>query len=317
MNLFVDTNVFLSFYHLSSEDLEELKKLIVLLEQKKIVLHLPTQVRDEFHRNRETKNADALKRLQQQPLPNQFPQTCKDYPEYQVIKDAIKQYKENLATLVNKLSVDIEAKALHADRTIKELFLKATRIDSSTNIENARLRVDLGNPPGKNGSLGDALNWESLLNSVPNNEDLYLVSEDSDYCSPLREQLFNLYLSAEWKHKKNSAVHFYKKLSHFFKEKYPEIKLASELAKDSLIEELQNSGSFSETHLVVAKLRRYTDFTDPQAKAILSATLANHQVGAIAGDSDLRALLTDVVRGREEKMEPEAIQYIQKKFAEE
>ena len=40
MNLFIDTNIFLSFYHLSSDDLEELRKLAALLEQKKATLYL-------------------------------------------------------------------------------------------------------------------------------------------------------------------------------------------------------------------------------------------------------------------------------------
>jgi predicted nucleic acid-binding protein len=40
--------------------LEELKKLTVLLEQKKLRLYLPSQVVAEFRRNREAKIADAL-----------------------------------------------------------------------------------------------------------------------------------------------------------------------------------------------------------------------------------------------------------------
>jgi hypothetical protein len=61
MNLFIDTNIFLSFYHLSSDDLEELRKLGVLLDKKKVTLLLPKQVIDEYRRNREVKIADALK----------------------------------------------------------------------------------------------------------------------------------------------------------------------------------------------------------------------------------------------------------------
>lgn len=44
MNLFIDTNVFLSFYHLSDDDLEEIRKLSVLLERGNIRLWLPQQV---------------------------------------------------------------------------------------------------------------------------------------------------------------------------------------------------------------------------------------------------------------------------------
>ena len=50
INLFIDTNIFLSFYHLTSEDLEELKKLFVLIDKNEIQLFLPTQVRNELER---------------------------------------------------------------------------------------------------------------------------------------------------------------------------------------------------------------------------------------------------------------------------
>jgi predicted nucleic acid-binding protein len=54
--LFTDTNILLSFYHLSSDDLEELRKLIVLIDNKQIVLVLTDQVKDEFFRNRGAKD---------------------------------------------------------------------------------------------------------------------------------------------------------------------------------------------------------------------------------------------------------------------
>ncbi len=61
MNLFIDTNIYLSFYHFTSDDLEELRKLIVAIHEKRIKLYVTSQLRDEFRRNREIKIADALK----------------------------------------------------------------------------------------------------------------------------------------------------------------------------------------------------------------------------------------------------------------
>lgn len=95
-NLFLDTNTYLSFYHYSSDDLEELRKLAVLLQQKKLVLCLPRQVVDEFRRNRDAKIADALKRFRDEKL-SEFPQMCKDYPEYEAARDALKKYQERRA----------------------------------------------------------------------------------------------------------------------------------------------------------------------------------------------------------------------------
>jgi predicted nucleic acid-binding protein len=61
INLFIDTNVFLSFYHLTNEDLEELKKLAALIDKNEIVLFLPDQVKKEFTRNRAGKISDAMR----------------------------------------------------------------------------------------------------------------------------------------------------------------------------------------------------------------------------------------------------------------
>jgi predicted nucleic acid-binding protein len=78
INLFIDTNVFLSFYHLTSEDLEELKKLTPLIDNEEIKLFLPDQVRDEFFRNRGAKIADAMKKLKEAKFTLSFPLFAKD-----------------------------------------------------------------------------------------------------------------------------------------------------------------------------------------------------------------------------------------------
>ena len=48
IHLFIDTNVYLKFYHYSNDDLEELNKLLVLLDNEKLELYLPEQVINEF-----------------------------------------------------------------------------------------------------------------------------------------------------------------------------------------------------------------------------------------------------------------------------
>lgn len=203
MHLFIDTNILLSFYHLTSDDLEELRKLVVLLKQNKVRLYLTNQVIDEFSRNRESKIADAIKRLKDQKLSLQFPPMCKDYPEYNELRELQKGYDEKHAALLSKLNADIAARNLRADEVIEELFDEAIRLTTDDEVTSrARLRVDVGNPPGKNGSLGDAINWELLLAEVPKKEDLYFVTEDRDYVSALDENLFKDFLLDEWKKKR-------------------------------------------------------------------------------------------------------------------
>jgi hypothetical protein len=304
MHLFIDTNVLLSFYHFTGDDLEELKKLTVLLEQKKLHLYFPAQIDSELRRNREGKIADALKKLKDQHLNLQFPQICKDYPEYGKLRELQKAYETHHTELLNKLSEDITHFALKADGIIVQLFKLAESVAcTDAVVRRARDRCDLGNPPGKDGSLGDAVIWEALLSAVPEKTNLHFITDDKDYCSALDENAFSGFLSDEWRGKKKSNLVFYKRISVFFKEHFPDIKLAAELEKDLLIEDFTNSSSFARTHEVVAKLSKYADFTPAQLNAIVSATLSNSQIALIAGDADVHEFLAGAIKGREKFIE--------------
>lgn len=317
MNVFIDTNIFLSFYHFTSDDLEELNKLGVLLENKRVRLFLPQQVVHEFRRNRENKVADALRKLREQKLNLQFPQFCKDYGEYDNLRQLQRSYAQIHSDLVAKVIQDIQAQNLKADWVIQELFEHATVLPTEDEIqERARRRMELGNPPGKQGSLGDAINWEALLENVPNGEDIYFVTDDNDFTSPLEPNAFNVFLSEEWSELKDSNLIFYKSLSPFFKEHFPEISLASELEKDIMIRDLANSGSFAETHAIIAKLRQYTDFSMSQVNAIVQAAISNNQIYWIIGDWDVQEFLTAVIKGREEHIESESFTELQRLLGE-
>src|SRR5688500_4447540 len=115
LHLYIDTNAYLTFYHLSNEDLEELKKLRALIKHKKIVLHLPEHTIDEFERNREVKIADALKKFKEEKLNNIFPQICKHHTEYEKMIKAIRDFNKNKDILLNNLMEEVESQSLPAD----------------------------------------------------------------------------------------------------------------------------------------------------------------------------------------------------------
>ena len=312
MDLFIDTNVLLSFYHFTGDDLEELKKLIVLLEQKKVQLYLPSQMVSEFRRNREAKIADALKRLKEQRLNLQFPQICKDYPEYAKLRGLLKACESEHAALLNKLSDDSKSSALKADAIISQLFRLAKRVTCADPVlQKARDRFDLGNPPGKDSSLGDAVNWEALLEAVPEKVDLHFITDDKDYRSALDDEAFNGFLSEEWLEKKKSNLIFYRRISAFFEERFPDIRLATELEKDLLVEDLAHSSSFARTHAVIGKLSKHADFTPAQLNAIVSAAVLNPQIKSIIDDVDVHQFLSGVVKGRETLVEKGSLDLLQ------
>lgn len=293
MDLFIDTNVFLSFYHLTSEDLEELKKLVVLMKNKEIRLYLPKQVVDETWRNRANKINDSFQILKKTKLSLSLPADCKDYPQYATIRSIQKDFEKLHAALTSAIQDDIDKHNLQADILIRDLFALASHVERSEEIIfRARERVDSGNPPGKKGSLGDAVNWESLLASVPAHHDLHLIADDSDFYSPLDSSKLNEFLGSDWEIKKKTKIFFYRKLSDFFSKHFPDINLETEQEKDKLIQMLASSPNFATTHSVISKLSQYQGFTTKQAEDLVNALIFNNQVSWILSDDDVHQFYT-------------------------
>lgn len=306
--LFIDTNIFLAFYHFTSEDLEELKKLAVLIEHGEIRLLIPDQVLEEFERNRASKIADAVRGLREQRLSLQFPQLCKDYLQYEKLRALEREYDKLHAELMASINDDIKDNKLNADALNTRLFALGTRIDTGSDdlLKLARRRVDVGNPPGKNDSYGDALNWEGLLDAGPVNEPLHLVTDDRDYASPLDNETFNEFLLKEWRSRKGADVIPYRRLSEFFKSAFPQIKLAGEIEKDLLIRRLAASPNFATTHSLIAKLRQQSGFSAAQANALVSAALNNDQVRLIINDNDVESFYRDLIKENKIALDAEA-----------
>jgi len=300
MFVFIDTNILLSFYHFTSDDLDELQKLTEAIKAGTIILALPDQVKQEFWRNREAKIADALIRLREQRLNLQFPQICKDSLLFPALRTAQKEYERNHGLLVAELTKAANSRQLKADKVIEELFSVASTFPlENALVASAQLRISLGNPPGKNGSLGDAVNWETLLDKIPDGDDLNFVSDDKDFRSAIDDTQFSQFLTDDWAQKKHSSLHYYNKLSAFFADYYPNIKLATEKEIERLINELAASGSFATTHSAIAKLGQYTEFTDDQVNLIVAAIVSNNQVHWIIEDEDVNQFARRVIENRE------------------
>ncbi len=307
--LFLDTNVFLSFFHFSADDLESLRQLAVLVKAKKVTVLIPEQVLHEFGRNRDTKVAEALKQLEAAKLPTQYPRLCQDFEEYKEMRTTLDNYEKARKSLLVKVVGAARDRKLGADRATEELFKVGTVIQMAPEIYAAAdQRYRLGNPPGKRDrdSLGDAVNWESMLSSDFDG-DLFLVSEDADWASSLDSARFNSYLQEEWAAKKHGSVRFYQRLSGFLNEHYPDIKLSTELEKDVLIAALAASRSFAQTHAAIAALRRVADFTTAQLNSIVDAYIGTDQVRRIIDDADVRDFLMDTVLSRITDIDPDLV----------
>lgn len=315
INLYIDTNAYLSFFHLTNDELEELKKLHLLLNRKEIILHLPEQTKDEFYRNRDVKIADALKRYKEEKLTNQFPQFCKDYPEYPVIREAIKNFDKTKQILLDKLLADIEENKLAADLLIEKLFDKANFHPITDEILiMSKYRFDLGRPPGKNKSYGDAINWETLLAVVPEWEDFHFVSDDKDFYSEINSDNFNHYLSNEWKIAKGLSLSHYRRISQFCRAQFPDINIASDYEKEVLVIDLTESKSFSKSRSTLKSLSKFEEFSTQQIDEFVKACIENTQVIWIKDDRDIKNYITTIVNLNKEKISPDLKQELDRQY---
>lgn len=295
MKIFIDTNILLGLYHLSGPDLDELKKIIKLAENNQIEILLPQQVADEFWRNRERVILDALKVFAKTKAEQFLPNIVRLNPKSYELSNAVAQVNNLVMTLLNETKATIDASDLAADKII-EVLLNECQPVSPEHVQKAILRRQLGNPPGKGDSIGDAVNWEWLLGNSSISDDLTIISDDGDFesgFSPVKPKEF---LIREWeKVTGNGSLTLYKSLPEFLKAHFPHIKLSGEIDKFAAIEKLEKSPNFAATHAAITRLNQFDDFTDDDVIRLATAYGTNGQVNAIFGDSDIKNFAKKII----------------------
>lgn len=291
LHLFLDTNTYLGFFRLSDDNLEQLTKLSERVGSGETTLYVTAQVRAEFLRNREGTIDEALDTVRKAPsLPSQFAHLFETVEGYEDVRLTLDDARRKLRKLLDDAARAVADGSLHADTLISELFDRGKAVElSDAVLEAARRRVLLGNPPGKPGSHGDAVNWECLLAEVPNDEDLVLVTSDRDFRSKLDPSKLNEYLIDEWSRRKHSRVHLHGSLRSALEAHYPEIRLTPEPEpeQEQAVERLVNTNSFAETHQAIRRLSRFSEFTPEQIHALVEAANSNSQIRAIMEDDDV------------------------------
>lgn len=291
LNLFVDTNVFLSFFAFSKDDIEELRKVTALVKTKQIKIYVTDQLVREFQRNREKKIHDSLEQLRRIELSKSMPRLVSHLPES---NDYLKGIEQLIVLKDNILSSAIEmarTKMFPADELFREL-VASTEIIAATDedIKEAMRRRDLGDPPGKKDSLGDQINWEILLRAVEEGQALYVVSQDGDFASALNKEEANEYLKQEWKNKGGEDLILYNSIRLFVKKHFPHIKVSSDVERRWAIDNLVSSNSFFSTHHAIGHLSPFIgQFSLPEVEEMVHALENNTQIRWICQDADVQA----------------------------
>lgn len=278
VHLFIDTNTLLGFYDYSNDDLDELKKLEVLIAKDELRVYVSEQLLDEFYRNRETKFLTAFSRFEKDQHSQSFPQLCKQYKEYTRMREVLGEYLDLRKSMIAQIYKDFETVKLKADRAIIELIQKGHRMAITPDtLRGARDRRDRGNPPGKKSdALGDEIHWESLLKNVAKGTTLHLVSIDGDFQGKHKIDnvaKLNPFLEFEWKTKNGGDVFYFPTLSAFTKAKFPQINLRAEVEKDEAVKALANVRTHDEGRIALCRLERFETFSRSQLQAILYAAV--------------------------------------------
>jgi hypothetical protein len=297
LHVFVDTNIFLSLYAYTDDNIEELKKLLGLMTGGHLKLYLSEIVNQEFNRNRDKKIQESLGNFEKFSTSISIPRFMEHHAEAVDLRALLKDASTKHSELIKKSREEIVSLSLAADKLFLELRKAASLHAITEEMDKAaRLRLERGNPPGKDGSLGDRQNWEMLLKTVPNGQDLHLVSKDKDFSSPWGGDVPNSSLSMEYEALKGAKLYLYPGLRAFVKTHFPEIEIASDIEKKFAIKELVSSGSWSVTHAAIAKLAPLSaDFSPEEARELFLALVNNPEIHAIGEDADVKGFYQDLL----------------------
>ena len=316
LHIFIDTNVWLSFYAFTSDDLEQLKKLVALVKNKKIILYMNDQIVDEFYRNRERKLNESLKDFEKVSFSKSLPRYIQDFPESKDYIVKLTEAQKARDVLVKKAKEGARERSLAADTIFSEIVLVSPPAPISPNEINSALQRRLrGNPPGKPNSLGDQIHWENLLTVVPPQTDLHILSKDGDFESALDKGSIDQFLFEEWKKKKDSELTLHIELRPFLVAHFPEIKFATDIEKNEAVDRLINSGSFTTTHNAVSDLSPLKDtLTWEDADRLFNAAAVNSQISWIGSDSDVSSFFCHLLTQFGSKLDSTRKNLIQKMY---
>jgi predicted nucleic acid-binding protein len=212
MNLiFIDTNIYLRFFDSNSK---EFKKLLDDLIVVKSNIFVTEQIIDEIERNKlkefkkSISNYSQNIKIKKVNLPEHIAgnnlekieewnkkRNKIDEENKKLINDFDEILEENLSNIsVSKDNVSLKL----------ELIFQNISVASSEEKKLARIRKEIGNPPGKKeDTLGDQITWEQLLNKIPKINEIWIITNDFDFYTKYKKSCYlNPFLFQELLNKK-------------------------------------------------------------------------------------------------------------------
>lgn len=208
--LYIDANIFLRFFDYNSP---EFKKLLKSLVELKEFVFVTKQMEDEVERNKlkvfTSSFKEYIKRLHSNVilLPEHLETSSeleiKEWNEKRKEIEAILEKQEaEFKSIANSFIEKIIEGKDEVSQSLSVLFQRSEAASEAV-IQLARKRKEMGNPPGYQGDpLGDQISWEQLLNNVKLVDELWVITNDSDFISEFERKVFlNSFLQKELREK--------------------------------------------------------------------------------------------------------------------
>lgn len=197
--IFIDANVYLRFYDSSGHKFKLLLKTLIELKENVFVTE---QICSEVQRNKlsvamksflaNSKSLGIEKTTLPEHLDNEEDENLKRWNDSRnnIIQEENK-LKKAYSKIVSSTLQSIMTSDDNVSKALSTIF-SSSQSASATEMVAARLRKELGNPPGKpSDPLGDQLTWEQFLTKYSAQE-VWFITADRDY---LTEYSGNYYLN--------------------------------------------------------------------------------------------------------------------------
>lgn len=314
MHIFIDANILVSFFEIKPGSLSELEKLISVINLGKATLWLPEQTKREFWRNREKNIKKSIQDFEQWQSLGNAPLLIRENPQFAELSKKAKEVDEIKRNIAKAIKSEIDQQNTYADKIIRKLFGVSKPIDTDKDeIFNAAFRRSQCHlPPGKNDDIGDRLCWVGLLNSLPENALLHIVSDDTDYRNEGFSDGIRPYLEYEWKQKKKGEIKLWDRISQFLTATFPDAENAVEMEKIILAKNLRESYSYAATHQGIGQLMKLGNYSGEQLRLIAEAIVENSQVRDIRFDEDVKTFYLNFIDTYKDKLDADLRTSIQK-----
>jgi uncharacterized protein YjeT (DUF2065 family) len=185
--LFIDANKYLDLYRIDKG-----RQLLVPLGEQVDYIFVTQQVFSEVQRNKILVAAEFLRqkfkelKLQTFNLPDHLSSTSIDQrkdilQQMSEITQKIKNVNTEVDALVLSIMEQISRSEDEVSKALSPIFANAVP-HSPEELQRARDRRELGNPPGKiTNPIGDQLTWEQILTHFKGKKRLWIISRDGDY----------------------------------------------------------------------------------------------------------------------------------------